>query len=102
MSNTNTNIAQSFYNWYKNTLRHTKYRWIIIFGTLLYLFSPIDIAPDFIPVIGWIDDGIVATLLVTEMSQVLLEFLNRRTRNTVATADAPTLDDEVIDVQPQA
>lgn len=99
----NTNIAQSFYKWYKNTLRHTKYRWLIIFGTLIYLFSPIDIAPDFIPVIGWIDDGIVATLLVTELSQVVLEFLNRRTRNVAnSNTNAPTLDDDVIDVQPQA
>ncbi|MEL6381086.1 MAG: YkvA family protein, partial [Cyanobacteria bacterium J06626_18] len=55
------NIAQSFYAWYRQTLRTPKYRWLLIGGTLLYLFSPIDIAPDFIPVIGWIDDAAIAT-----------------------------------------
>jgi uncharacterized membrane protein YkvA (DUF1232 family) len=74
------NIAQSFYTWYKVTLRNSKYRWIIVAGTLLYLLSPIDIAPDFIPVIGWIDDGIVVTLLVAEVSQMMTEFLLKRTQ----------------------
>ena len=47
---------QSVYTWYRETLRNPKYRWWIILGTLAYLISPIDIAPDFLPVIGQIDD----------------------------------------------
>lgn len=62
----------SIYNWYRNTLRHPKYRWWIIAGTLVYLISPIDIAPDFIPIVGEIDDLMLATLLVTELSQMFL------------------------------
>ena len=42
---------QSVYNWYRETLRNPKYRWWIILGTLAYLVSPIDIAPDFLPVV---------------------------------------------------
>lgn len=72
------NFVQSFYSWYKQTMRHPKYRWFLIGGTLLYLISPIDIAPDFIPIIGWIDDAAIATLLAAEVSQVFLEFLNKR------------------------
>ncbi len=72
------NFVQSFYSWYKQTMRHPKYRWFLIGGTLLYLISPIDIAPDFIPIIGWIDDAAIATLLAAEISQVFLEFLNTR------------------------
>ena len=34
----------------------------MLLGTLLYFVSPIDIAPDMFPVIGWIDDGLVATI----------------------------------------
>lgn len=94
------NIAQSFYQWYSNTLRNTKYRWLIILGTLVYLFSPIDIAPDFIPIIGWIDDGVVATLLVAEVSQMMLEVLNRQQRN-MGNKAASTIDGDVIDVQAQ-
>lgn len=90
-----TDIVQGFYNWYRRTLRHTKYRWLIVVATLGYLLLPFDIAPDFIPVIGWIDDGVVVTLLVAEVSQILMEQLNKRrvTRdrhNTVA--DAPPID----------
>ncbi|CAN5842081.1 hypothetical protein BH11PLA1_BH11PLA1_24350 [soil metagenome] len=32
-------------------------RWVIILmGSLLYVVSPIDFIPDFIPVLGWLDD----------------------------------------------
>ncbi|MEY3300493.1 MAG: hypothetical protein RLZZ597_3753 [Cyanobacteriota bacterium] len=71
------NPAQSFYNWYKSTLNHPKYRWILVVGTLLYLLSPIDISPDFIPIIGWIDDGIVASIFVASLSQILLSGLTK-------------------------
>lgn len=76
------NLAQSFYNWYKGSLRNSKYRWLIIGGTLLYLFSPLDISPDFIPVIGWIDDGIVVGLLVAEVSAMMTEYLAGRSRKS--------------------
>ncbi|MEL6137430.1 MAG: YkvA family protein [Cyanobacteria bacterium J06626_23] len=86
-------FAESFYSWYRNTLRNTKYRWLIVLGTVLYLVSPFDIAPDFIPVIGWIDDGIIATLLIAELSQIATEFLTNRNKQT-----EPIADDTVIDV----
>ncbi|BAU63737.1 hypothetical protein STA3757_11040 [Stanieria sp. NIES-3757] len=63
----------SLYNWYRNAIRNPKYRWWIIIGTLIYLVSPIDIAPDFIPIAGQIDDLMLATLLVTELSQLFLD-----------------------------
>ncbi|MGL5081086.1 MAG: YkvA family protein [Microcoleaceae cyanobacterium] len=93
------NPVQSFYNWYRETLRNTKYRWILVLGTLVYLLSPIDIAPDFIPFMGWIDDGIIAALLVTEVSQLMLEGLNRRSKAGVnektTVADATVINVEV-------
>ena len=71
-------LVQSFYKWYQNTLEHPQYRWILVGATLLYLLSPIDISPDVIPILGWIDDGIVASLLVASLSQMLLAGRNRR------------------------
>jgi len=62
---------ESIYNWYRNLVANPKYRWWVIGGTLVYLLSPIDIAPDFIPFIGQIDDAIVVTVLATELTQVL-------------------------------
>lgn len=72
----------SIYNWYRNTLRHPKYRWWIIAGTLIYLVSPFDISPDFIPIVGEIDDVMLATLLVTEVSQLFLEKFKSRQQTT--------------------
>jgi len=80
---------QGVYNWYRDTIRNPKYRWWIILGSLLYLFSPIDIAPDFIPVIGWIDDTVILTLLIGEVSQMLTSRLK--------SASKPTESDEAFD-----
>ncbi|MDX2241747.1 MAG: YkvA family protein [Leptolyngbyaceae cyanobacterium bins.302] len=67
--------VESLYNWYRETIRNPKYRWWIVGGSLLYLLSPIDISPDIFPIIGWIDDGVIATLLVAEVSSILLDRL---------------------------
>ncbi len=69
---------QSLYSWYRNTLRNPKYRWWMILGTLAYLISPIDIAPDFLPIVGQIDDIALVTLLVSEVSQIVIEYAKSR------------------------
>ncbi len=80
----------SLYNWYRNTLRNPKYRWWMILGTLAYIFSPIDIAPDFLPIIGQIDDVAILTLLVSEVSQLLIDTAKSRKSETVASnSDTP-------------
>ncbi|MEM9162119.1 MAG: YkvA family protein [Cyanobacteria bacterium P01_F01_bin.4] len=97
------NLVESFYGWYRNILRNTQYRWLIVAGTLLYLVSPIDILPDVFPIVGWIDDGIIATLLVAELSQLMTEFLSGRSKRGAAEVDAAMADEAetgpVIDVQ---
>ena len=70
-------IVQAFYHWYRDKIKHPKYRWLIIIGTVFYLLCPIDIAPDFIPILGWIDDGLLVSLLVTELSSLFLEYSRR-------------------------
>ncbi|MFM2304110.1 MAG: hypothetical protein RLZZ135_1520 [Cyanobacteriota bacterium] len=62
---------QSIYNWYRALLRNPKYRWWVVAGSLVYLVSPIDISPDVFPIVGWIDDGIVISLLIAEVSQIV-------------------------------
>ncbi|MGB3789117.1 MAG: DUF1232 domain-containing protein [Phormidesmis sp.] len=75
------------HNWYRKALKHTKYRWLVILGTLLYLVSPLDISPDAFPIIGWIDDGIIASLLISEVSQLVAEELKKKQlfNNTIKT-----------------
>ncbi|HEY9817733.1 MAG TPA: YkvA family protein [Candidatus Obscuribacterales bacterium] len=90
------NLAQSFYAWYRSTLRNAKYRWIIVIATIVYLISPIDLAPDFIPVIGWLDDGIIVTLLVTELSQMAMEVLKARTASKAKNRQEPATPEPVV------
>ncbi len=76
---------ESLYKWYRDVIRNPKYRWWVIGGSLLYLISPLDISPDVFPIIGWIDDGIIAGLLVAELSQVLLTRLKGKKDPTTDT-----------------
>lgn len=79
---------------YRRALKHTKYRWLVIFGTLLYLASPLDISPDVFPVLGWIDDGVVVSLLISEVGQLMTEKVNRK-RNSATDAEL-TVDDDAV------
>ena len=69
---------QSLYTWYRNIIRNPKYRWWVIAGTLAYVLSPFDISPDFIPIIGQVDDIAIVTLLVAEVSQMVVDFIKLR------------------------
>ncbi|NJM73045.1 MAG: DUF1232 domain-containing protein [Scytonema sp. RU_4_4] len=84
------NPIQSLYTWYRNLLRNPKYRWWIILGTLVYFVSPIDIAPDFLPIVGEVDDIMLLTLLVTEVSGLLIEGFKARKGNVDATVTDTT------------
>ncbi len=86
----------SLYDWYRNAIRHPKYRWWVMLGTIIYLISPIDIAPDFIPILGQLDDVMIAGLLFTEISQMMIAKLQTRQANkNVATENANS---ETVDV----
>ncbi|MGL6282409.1 MAG: YkvA family protein, partial [Microcoleaceae cyanobacterium] len=80
---------QAVYNWYTSIIRNPKYRWWVIIGTFAYIFSPLDISPDFIPFIGQIDDVALVTLLVAELSQQAIGFFkNRQNGDETTVADA--------------
>lgn len=92
-------ISSIIHNWYRKALKHTKYRWFVILGTLFYLVSPLDISPDVFPIIGWIDDGIIVSLLITEVSQIMSEELKRKrlfqNNSTVQNTTKIDLDSEI-------
>jgi uncharacterized membrane protein YkvA (DUF1232 family) len=95
-------LTRLIYNGYRNLIRNPKYRWWIVAASLLYLLSPIDISADIFPVIGWLDDGLVATLLVTELSQIFLSKVkaDKGQRNSSAPADVERVSDNpTIDVE---
>ena len=89
-------LVESFYSWYRTSLRNPKYRWLIIAGTLAYLVSPIDISPDVFPIVGWIDDGILITLLIAEVSQLFQSAVNRPEEESTAAETVKNNDDTVV------
>jgi len=89
----------SLYDWYRNAIRHPKYRWWVMLGTVIYLISPIDIAPDFIPILGQLDDVMLAGLLFTELSQMMIAKLQTRQENkNVATENTENPGGETVDI----
>lgn len=80
--------VQAVYNWYRNLLRNPKYRWWVVLGTLFYFISPIDLLPDVFPVVGELDDVFLITLLVSEISQMLIEGVKSRKGDTDTTTNA--------------
>ena len=54
----------------------------------LYLLSPLDILPDFIPILGWIDDIVVIPLLVSW----LVSLLPQRTTTTRSDRNGTVID----------
>lgn len=87
----------SVYSWYRNIIRNPKYRWWIIIGTLVYVLSPFDVAPDFFFPFGEIDDMVLVGMLLTEVSQVALERLKER-KNSQSVAPSGNGKDEAIEV----
>lgn len=92
-------FTQIFQNSIRKVLRHPKYRWFAIVAGLFYLISPLDISPDVVPILGWIDDGLIASLVVAEASQIVMEQLKNRKKVTNAESNSTQIA-ATIDVKP--
>lgn len=89
-------VSKLIQQFVRNNIRNPKYRWALILGGLLYLVSPIDFAPDFMPVLGWLDDGMVVTLLASELSQFLVERRNKTTASVDSSSTHKTVNTTVV------
>jgi uncharacterized membrane protein YkvA (DUF1232 family) len=43
-------------------------RFVVIGASLVYLLSLLDISPGVFPIVGWLDDGVLVTLVAAEMA----------------------------------
>ncbi|MDX2229804.1 MAG: YkvA family protein [Leptolyngbyaceae cyanobacterium bins.349] len=94
-------FVRTFTNWIytalRSVIRHPKYRWWAIAGSLVYLLNPFDIAPDALPIVGWIDDGLLATIVITEVSQLLNDHRKaQKHKKTQSADDVAVVDAEVM------
>ena len=85
------------YDQYRKLIRDSKYRWIVIIASAAYIISPIDLIPDFLPFVGWIDDGVVATVLVTELAAIVTEKMKAKKAGRSGT-DSGTDEKDTVDV----
>lgn len=69
-----------------STMRRVLLAWLV---QLLYTASPIDIVPDVVPVLGWLDDaGLFVVVLAFTMWTLILAWRNRDAlRDTVQTLE---------------
>lgn len=82
-------LSQPILQGYRRLIRHPKYRWAVLLGTVIYLVSPVDLIPDVFPVVGWVDDGLIATLAITEVTQLLIDRKRNLRQATQAKASSP-------------
>jgi uncharacterized membrane protein YkvA (DUF1232 family) len=62
---------------------------------LIYLLNPLDLLPDALPVVGWVDDGLITTVLVAEVAQAMGDRLKNQKRShskVAAKSDAKIVD----------
>jgi uncharacterized membrane protein YkvA (DUF1232 family) len=97
----NNPFFQALTNGYRRALRHPQYRWWIILGTCIYLFSPIDISPDIVPLLGQIDDAAILTLLLSELYQIFTEWVEARREPAAPSNSSPTSASEAATSQSQ-
>ncbi|MEB3266985.1 MAG: DUF1232 domain-containing protein [Leptolyngbya sp.] len=85
-------LIQAFYQGYRRLIRHQRYRWLVIGATLVYWFSPLDLSPDVFPIVGWIDDGVLAALLMTELTQLVGDRRRQRPAGVPMAEEGPVVD----------
>ena len=58
----------NFFRFYHEKFQNPDTRMITIICTILYIFSPIDLIPIFVPIFGVVDDSILLIMFAVEMT----------------------------------
>ena len=73
------NLLKDYYN---GTYRNVPWKFIAAIGfAVAYLISPIDVIPDFIPLVGYVDDAAVFGLVVKSFMSEIEEYKNWKKNN---------------------
>ncbi|MEO0407137.1 MAG: DUF1232 domain-containing protein [Cyanobacteria bacterium P01_A01_bin.135] len=58
------------------------YRWLVLIGSLLYVASPFDLSPDFVPILGQIDDFVVLALVFSQVFRLMISLQSSATKES--------------------
>ena len=56
---------------------------VLIMGALAYLISPIDVVPDCIPVVGWLDDVAAVGVVLSQISKYVDREINDKVEDKI-------------------
>jgi uncharacterized membrane protein YkvA (DUF1232 family) len=65
---------------------------VLMVATVLYLFSPVDLIPEFIPVLGFVDDLILVPMIVSWIVSRLPQASGTRTSSAASGRFTKTID----------
>ena len=73
-------LYSMFGEMFRGTYRASFLTMIALVAGILYILSPIDLIPDFIPVIGWMDDGAVFYFLLKRLMYEINRYTASRSK----------------------
>ena len=75
-----TDLLSMFREMFRGTYKASFLTIIALIAGIIYILSPIDLIPDFIPVVGWMDDGAIFYFLLKRLMYELNRYTTSRSR----------------------
>jgi uncharacterized membrane protein YkvA (DUF1232 family) len=72
-------LFDMFRDMYRGRYRASFLTVVAMIAAAIYILSPIDIIPDFLPIVGWMDDGAVFYFLLKRLMYELNRYSTGRT-----------------------
>jgi len=87
---------------YHKAFQNPKLKPWMILGTVLYLISPVDIIPEFIPLIGFVDDIMLLVMFIIELftgQKVDSNFTKHRSDFQAKNKDTKNANSRIVDAE---
>ena len=73
-------LFSMFREMYRGTYQASVLTIFALVGAILYILSPIDLVPDFLPILGWADDSAIFYFLLKRLMHELNRYTVSRSR----------------------
>ncbi|GAA4851851.1 YkvA family protein [Algivirga pacifica] len=60
---------------YAGEFKVSKAHMAILVGAIVYVLTPVDAVPDFLPIIGWLDDIGIVSLAISTLGSIMEEYV---------------------------